>query len=147
MISSETQLVDLTLHIVGQLPRFIGPKSLIPNFQGYDDYARREAALACFVAAGELVAEHGRLVVGTRTSSDLECVQWVSTLLGNIESSIQGIYRGFKFDKYAARYLGELQYRFNRRFDLPTMIPRLLRACALTTARPEKRLRTAEASG
>ena len=38
-------------------------------------------------------------------------------------------------------------YRFNRRFDLPSMIPRLLRACALTTARPEKWLRTAEAWG
>lgn len=103
--------------------------------------------LACFVAAGELVAEHERVVVGTRKSSDLECFHWVNTLLGNIKSSIQGTYHGFKFDKYAARYLGELQYRFNRRFDLPTMIPRLLRACALTTARPEKWLRTAEAWG
>jgi transposase-like protein len=103
--------------------------------------------LACFVAAGELVAEHERVVVGTRKSSDLDCFHWVNTLLGNIKSSIQGTYHGFKFDKYAARYLGELQYRFNRRFDLPTMIPRLLRACALTTARPEKWLRTAEAWG
>lgn len=103
--------------------------------------------LACFVAAGELVAEHERVVVGTRKSSDLECFHWVNTLLGNIKSSIQGTYHGFKFDKYAARYLGELQYRFNRRFDLPTMIPRLLRACALTTARPEKWLRAAEAWG
>ncbi len=103
--------------------------------------------LACFVAAGELVAEHERVVVGTRKSSDLECFHWVNTLLGNIKSSSQGTYHGFKFDKYAARYLGELQYRFNRRFDLPSMIPRLLRACALPTARPEKWLRTAEAWG
>ena len=103
--------------------------------------------LACFVAAGELFAEHERVVVGTRKSSDLECFHWVNTLLGNIKSSIQGTYHGFKFDKYAARYLGELQYRFNRRFDLPSMIPSLLRACALPTARPEKWLRTAEAWG
>jgi hypothetical protein len=40
-----------------------------------------------------------------------------------------------------------VQYRFNRRFDLPRMIPRLLRACTLTTARPEKWLRLAEAWG
>jgi ribosomal protein L37AE/L43A len=103
--------------------------------------------LACFVAAGELVAEHDRVIVGTRKSSDLTCFHWVNTLLGNIKSSIQGTYHGFKFDKYAARYLAEFQYRFNRRFHLPSMIPRLLRACALTTARPEKWLRTAEAWG
>ncbi len=103
--------------------------------------------LACFAAAAELVDDHERVVVGTRKSSDLECFHWVNTLLGNIKSSIQGTYHGFKFDKYAARYLGELQYRFNRRFDLPRMVPRLLRACVLTSARPEKWLRTAEAWG
>ena len=79
--------------------------------------------LACFVAAGELVGEHERVVVGTRKSSELECFHWVNTLLGNIKSSIQGTYHGFKFDKYAARYLAELRYRFNRRFDLPNDSP------------------------
>ena len=103
--------------------------------------------LACFVAAADLVSEHERVVVGNRKSSDLECFHWVNTLLGNIKSSIQGTYHGFKFDKYAARYLAELQYRFNRRFNLPTMIPRLLRACTLTAARPEKWLRSAEGWG
>jgi hypothetical protein len=38
-----------------------------------------------------------------------------------------------------------VQYPFNRRFDLPRMIPRLLRARTLTTARREKWLRLAEA--
>ena len=71
----------------------------------------------------------------------------MNTLLGNIKSSIQGTYHGFKFDKYAARYLAELQYRFNRRFDLPRMVPRLLGACALTGPRPEQWLRLAEALG
>jgi len=103
--------------------------------------------LACFVAAADLVGAHERVIVGTRKSSDLECFHWVNTLLGNIKNSIQGTYHSFKIDKYAARYLAELQYRFNRRFDLPRMVPRLLRACALTTARPEKWLRTAEAWG
>ena len=87
------------------------------------------------------------MIVGTRKSSDLECFHWVNTLLGNIKSSIQGTYHGFEFDKYAARYLSEFQYRFNRRFDLPPMVQRLLRACALTAARPEKWLRSAEAWG
>jgi ribosomal protein L37AE/L43A len=103
--------------------------------------------LACFAAAGELVAEHERVILCTRKSLDLQCFHWVNTFLGDINSSIQGTYHGFKFDKYAERYLGELQYRFNRRFDLRTMISRLLRVRALTTARPEKWLRTAEAWG
>ena len=103
--------------------------------------------LACFVAAADLVDAHERVVVGTRKSSDLACFHWVNTLLGNIKSSIQGTYHGFKFNKYAPRYLAELQYRFNRRFDLPRMIPRLLRACALTDPRPEQWLRSAEAWG
>jgi ribosomal protein L37AE/L43A len=103
--------------------------------------------LACFAAAADLVERHERVVVGTRKSSDLECFHWVNTLLGNIKSSIQGTYHGFKFDKYAARYLAELQYRFNRRFDLPRMFPRLLRACVLTGPRPEQWLRSAEAWG
>jgi ribosomal protein L37AE/L43A len=103
--------------------------------------------LACFAAAADLVDAHEQVVVGQRKSSDLECFHWVNTLLGNIKSSIQGTYHGFNFGKYAARYLGELQYRFNRRFDLPRMVPRLLHACALTEARPEKWLRSAEAWG
>ncbi len=103
--------------------------------------------LACFVAAADLVSAHERVVVGQRRSSDLECFHWVNTLLGNIKSSIQGTYHGFKFEKYANRYLAELQYRFNRRFDLPAMVPRLLRACTLTTGKPEKWLRSAEAWG
>ncbi len=103
--------------------------------------------LACFVAAADLVSNHERVVVGQRKSSDLECFHWVNTLLGNIKSSIQGTYHGFKFDKYAGRYLAELQYRFNRRYDLSSMVQRLLRACTLTTARPEMWLRSAEAWG
>ena len=103
--------------------------------------------LACFASAAEIVADHERVVVGNRRSSDLECFHWVNTLLGNIKSSIQGTYHGFKFDKYAARYLAELQYRFNRRFDMPSMVPRLLHACVSTTARPENWLRSAEAWG
>jgi len=103
--------------------------------------------LACFVAAGALVATHERVVVGQRKSSELDSFHWVNTLLSNLKSAIQGTYHGFKFAKYARRYLGEIQYRFNRRFDLPSLLPRLLYACALTEPRPENWLRSAEAWG
>jgi hypothetical protein len=65
-------------------------------------------------------------------------------MLGNLKSSIQGTYHGFDVGKYAPRYLAEVQYRFNRRFDLPQMVPRLLHACALTPPCVEKQLRVAE---
>jgi len=69
----------------------------------------------------------------------------VNTLLSNLKTAITGTYHGFKFEKYAYRYLAETQYRFNRRFDLSTMLPRLLYAGARTGSRPEKWLRLAEA--
>ena len=49
----------------------------------------------------------------------------------------------FDFEKYAHRYLGEYQYRFNRRFDLAGMLSRLVIATALTDKRPEAWLRLA----
>jgi hypothetical protein len=100
--------------------------------------------LSCFVAAGAQVNLHQRVVVGVRKSSELDCFHWVNTLLGNIKSSIQGTYHGFSVRKYAARYLGEIQYRFNRRFDLSAMIPRLLKSCVLTPPCIEKHLRFTE---
>jgi hypothetical protein len=103
--------------------------------------------LTCFVAAADLVGGQERVVVGPRKSSDLDCFRWVNILLGNIKSSIQGTYHGFKFNEYAARYLAGLQYRSKRRFDLPSVLPHLLLACAVTPARPEKWLLTVEARG
>ena len=100
--------------------------------------------LDAFVAAGDLVNHHQRVVVGTRKSSQLDSFHWVNTMLGNLKSSIQGTYHGFDVGKYAQRYLAEVQYRFNRRFELPQMIPRLLHACVLTPPCVGKQLRVAE---
>jgi transposase-like protein len=103
--------------------------------------------LAAFLAAGAQVTHHQRVVVGTRKSSELDCFHWVNTLLGNLKSALQGTYHGFAFAKYARRYLGETQYRFNRRFDMAAMVPRLITACVHTTPLTEKQLRMAEVSG
>ena len=45
----------------------------------------------------------------------------------------------------SSSYLAEFCYRFNRRFHLPSMLPRLLRALAATRALPLKVLRVSEA--
>ena len=69
---------------------------------------------------------------------------WVNTLLGNLKTALAGTYHAFGFAKYAKRYLAEFQYRFNRRFDLASMLPRLLRAAATTAPQPLRKLRLSE---
>ncbi len=43
--------------------------------------------------------------------------------------------------KYAQRYLAEFEYRFNRRFDLPDIIPRLIYVALRTPPMPERLLK------
>jgi ISXO2-like transposase domain len=71
----------------------------------------------------------------------------VNTVLGNLKTAISGTCHAFDFQKYADRYLSELQYRFNRRFDLRSILKRLVRAAATTPPWPEPALRAAEVDG
>jgi len=48
-----------------------------------------------------------------------------------LKTAFSGTYHAFNFSKYAQRYLAEVQYRFNRRFDLSVILSRLLRASAV----------------
>jgi hypothetical protein len=50
----------------------------------------------------------------------------------------------FKFNKYSDRYLDEIAYRFNRRFNLKTLPQRLLVAGLACPPFPERLLRSAE---
>jgi hypothetical protein len=68
----------------------------------------------------------------------------INTVLGNLKTAISGTYYAFNFAKYADRYLAEVQYRFNRRFDLSVILRRLLRAAATTRPYPIPILRMAE---
>jgi transposase-like protein len=98
--------------------------------------------LACFRAVKKAGCTHQPQVVGpNRKSTDMGCFHWVNTILGNLKTSIDGTYHGFKFEKYAHRYLAEVQYRFNRRFDLSSMLPRLIHAAVSIGKRPEAWLR------
>ena len=49
---------------------------------------------------------------------------WVNTALGNIKAAIGGTYRVVG-EKHVPRCLAEFEYRFNQRYDLANMIPRL----------------------
>jgi len=50
--------------------------------------------------------------------------RWVNTILGNGVNAMRGIYHAVR-PKHTQRYLAEFEYRFNRRFDLPDIIPKL----------------------
>jgi len=101
--------------------------------------------LACFTAVAQAGCSHEQHIVGKgRKSTKMPCFTWVNTILGNLKNAITGTYHAFNFDKYPHRYLGEYQYRFNRRFDLAAMLPRLVIAAARTGRRPEGWLRLAE---
>lgn len=101
--------------------------------------------LWCFKAVTEIGCFQQREVVGKgRKSTEMGCFTWVNTILGNMKTAIAGTYHSFDFDKYAHRYLGEYQYRFNRRFDLAALLPRMITAAAHTGKRTERWLRLAE---
>ncbi len=72
------------------------------------------------------------------------CFHWINTILGNLKIAIAGTYHAFNFEKYAHRYLAEFQYRFNRCFDLRSLLPRLVFACVSIGKRPEAWLRQTE---
>lgn len=65
--------------------------------------------------------------------------RWVNTVLGNVKNALHGTYHALK-PKYLQRYLSEFCYRFNRRFQLQDLIPRLIYAAAHTPPLPYRLL-------
>jgi hypothetical protein len=70
----------------------------------------------------------------------------VNTVLGNLKTAFAGTYHSFGFAKYSHRHLAQVQYLFNRRFDLRAILVRLVRAACSTAAHPLAVLRAAEHS-
>lgn len=101
--------------------------------------------LGCFRVASSLGAAHEREITGGGKASVLnEKFRAVNTLIGNLKTALTGTYHAIKFPKYASRYLGEVQFRFNRRYNMPAMLGHLLRALALAPPTPERKMRLAE---
>lgn len=106
-------------------------------------------ALDCFEGFRSNVADYQPVVVGSGRQAVVAHPEFrrVNTVLSNLKTAISGTYHAFKFAKYADRYLAEVQYRFNRRFDLGSILVRLVRAATLTRPRPEPMIRLAEVRG
>lgn len=122
--------------------------------QDMQQWAKRHLAPGCHVVSDgtrafaqvlQAQATHERYVTGGgRRGAQTPQLRWVNTLLGNLKTSIAGTYHSFDHARYAQRYLAEFCYRFNRRFDLPKMLPRLLNALVTTGPLPLKVLRVSE---
>ena len=101
--------------------------------------------LWCFGAVRIVGAGHERIVTGGgKASTEMPQFRAVNTFLGNLKRALGGTYHAFDFAKYAHRYLAEAQYRFNRRFNLSSILARLLRAACVTTPTPASAIRMAE---
>lgn len=101
--------------------------------------------LSCFTAVQDAGIVHERHVTGGgATSASHPAFRAINTLLGNIKTSLSGTYHAFGFEKYADRYLAQVQYLFNRRFDLSAILKRLAVAACRTGRCPLHTVRAAE---
>ena len=75
--------------------------------------------------------------------------KWVNTTLGNVKAAIAGTYRRVS-PEHAGRYLASFAWRYNRRFQLESLIPRLVhsagqdRPAALRQARRQLTFRATQ---
>jgi hypothetical protein len=98
----------------------------------------------CFRAATVVGAEHERMVTGGgKASMELQQFKAVNTLPGNLKTAIGGTCHAFDVANYAHRYLAEFQLRFNRRFNVKTILPRLLHSLLSAPPSPKRWPRTA----
>jgi hypothetical protein len=100
--------------------------------------------LSCFGAVTAAGCIHVPTVVGDRKPRDLPEFAWVNTVLGNLKTTLAGAHHAFNYRKYAAHYLAAFAYRFNRRFDLHTLVVRLIVAVARCKPHSEPAIRSAE---
>jgi ISXO2-like transposase domain len=100
--------------------------------------------LRCFGGVTEAGCSHQVIVTGSGpVAARTPALKWANTALGNIKASITGTFRAIS-TKHVPRYLAEFEYRFNRRYDLAAMIPRLTWAGVRTPPMPYRLLKLAE---
>jgi hypothetical protein len=102
--------------------------------------------LACFAGVTEAACKHIAKIAGGRKPIKLQLFQWLNTILGNVKTGLAGAYHAFILPKYSNRFLAEIAYRFNRRFNLKTLHQQLRIAAVGCSACPERLLRSAEFS-
>jgi transposase-like protein len=100
--------------------------------------------LACFAAVTEAGCTHTPIVTGGGPkAAKTPAFKWVNTALGNIKSALVATSRAVR-EKHVPRYLAEFEYRFNRRYDLAAMIPRLAYVALSYAPMPYRLLKLAD---
>ena len=100
--------------------------------------------LHCFTSVTDAGCSHQVINTGSGyRAAQTPAFKLVNTALGNIKAAITGTYRSIN-SKHVPRYLAEFEYRFNRRYDLAAMIPRLSWAAVRTPPMPYRLLKLAE---
>ena len=101
--------------------------------------------LGCFTAVQGTGIHHERHVTGGGVASAKSPhFMGLNTVLGNLKTSLAGTYHSFGFAKYSHRYLAQVQYLFNRRFDLRAILRRLAHAACDTRPCPLRIILAAE---
>ena len=100
--------------------------------------------LACFAAVTQAGCLHTPIKTGSgKQAARTPAFKWVNTALGNIKAALVGTDRAVR-EKHVPRYLAEFEYRFNRRYHLETMIPRLAFVALRTAPMPYRLLKLAD---
>ena len=96
--------------------------------------------LSCWTVAAEAGLAHTAMVTGGgKRAAGWSPFKWVNTTLGNVKAAITGTYRRVSHE-HAGRYLASYAWRFNRRFQLDTMLPRLVHSAVRTAPPPYAKL-------
>jgi transposase-like protein len=92
--------------------------------------------LSCWPAVEKAGCSHRPMVTGSgKRAASWTPFKWVNTTLGNVKTAIAGTYHHVS-PKHARSYLTSYAYRFNRRFQLDSIVERLAWAAAHTAPQP-----------
>jgi transposase-like protein len=92
--------------------------------------------LSCWPAVEKAGCAHRPMVTGSgKKAAGWAPFRWVNTMLGNIKTALAGTYHHVSA-KHAQPYLASFAYRFNRRFQLDTIVERLAWAALQTPPQP-----------
>src|SRR5919202_6163233 len=92
--------------------------------------------LSCWPAVEKAGCQHFPIVTGSgKRAATWTPFRWVNTTLGNIKTALAGTYHHVS-PKHAQSYLTSYAYRFNRRFQLDSMVERLAWAAVRTAPQP-----------
>jgi len=98
-------------------------------------------------ALADAGCEHEVIVTGGGVASATHPrFHWVNTMLGNVKNALRGTYHGLR-SQHLPRYLAEFSYRFNRRFALADLVPRLGYAATHAPPLPYRLAKLAESYG